>query len=66
MQEPQTTETPQDGQDGYLSTVEAAAVLRVSDDTVRRHAPSLGGRKVLGRWRLDPQSVAAVASGGAQ
>jgi hypothetical protein len=53
----------QETQDGHLTTGQAATLLQVSADTVRRNGARLG-RKVLGRWRLDPERVAAELAGG--
>jgi hypothetical protein len=46
-----------------LTTAEAAALLRRSEPTVRRLGARLGV-KVLGRWEIDPDRVAAVLAGG--
>lgn len=55
-------QNPQDPHDGHLTAAQAAAILRVSTDTVYRHGHRLGS-KVLGRWRFDPDRIAAACSG---
>ena len=47
----------QDSQPGHLTLPEAAARLGVPYSTAHRWATRLGGVKVLGRWRLDPERV---------
>ena len=45
-----------------MTSSAAAAVLGVTDRQVRRMAPSIGGRRVAGRWVFDPADVAALAT----
>lgn len=46
------------GDDELMDTETAARVLGCSPRQARRLAPLLGGRRVGGRWLLDPQAVA--------
>ena len=50
-----------------VTPAEAAALLGVSATTVRRRGAQLG-RKVLGRWRINPELVeqALTPAGGAR
>jgi hypothetical protein len=50
------------GEAPALSTVEAAALLGVSERTVRNWAPILGGVRVGWAWRYDPGVVASIAN----
>lgn len=47
-----------------MGTAAAAAILRVSHDTVRRQAAMIGGRKIFGRWRFDAALVETLAAEG--
>lgn len=40
-----------------VTVAEAAARLRVSERTVRRLAPLLGGQRIGGRWLVDDQAL---------
>ncbi len=46
-----------------MTVTEAAELLRVSARTVRRLAPRLGGRRIGGRWVLDPLAVTEHVEG---
>jgi Helix-turn-helix domain len=49
----------------HLTAAQAADRLGVSRPTVYRRATVLG-RKVLGRWRFDPELVEQALAGGAR
>ena len=53
-----------DEQPGHLTPTEVASRLGVDPSTVRRWAKRLPlGEKLVGRWRLDPDLIAAAITG---
>lgn len=48
---------PAEAQADWVSCSEAASILGVSERTVRRWAPGLGGQLIGGRWLVDRQAV---------
>lgn len=57
-----TSQSSHDGQPPELTLVEAARRLGVPYSTAHRHAAKFG-RKVLGRWRIDPAAVEQALTG---
>lgn len=60
---PSESQSPRESRDGHISVREAAEILGIPRSTAYRHAQEMG-RKVLGKWRIDPQLVDQILTEG--
>ena len=60
--QPASIEAPPE-QTEHVTTTQAAKTLGCSERTVQRLAARLGGRKIGGRWLLDPVALAEHLEG---